>query len=251
VSDLFADIRNGVVLAELGGYGDGPYCAQYGAGAALALLGTYLVDAGDQVPYPRTFVFKPGRAQYRDYLREHVEKAHRGAQRAGVSVICVDPADDIDFLLAAQEAGADYLSLCLHSVMAMFVSRGLSSAMLRREHWPHLREHLTAILHAVDRPLIVKISASDAPDSLGAVEQMVGVGVKIVHANVGHAVDQYGVTLIRRLHEHCPFLIIGGGIRTSEHAHAVIEAGADAVAVATAAMTDPTLCGRLQAALRE
>ena len=250
MNNPFTDINNGVVLAELGGYGDGPYCAHYGAGAALALLGTYIVDAGDQVPYPPNFVFKPGRTYYQDYLREHVAKARQGAQRVGVSVICVDPADDIDFLQAAQVAGADYLSLCLHSVMAIFVSRGLSSAMLRREHWPRLREHLAAILQAVERPLIVKIAASDTPDSLGAVEQLVDVGVKIVHANVGNAVDQYGVTLIRKLHERCPFLIIGGGIRTSEHARAVIDSGADAVAVGTAAMSDPTLCGRLQAALR-
>jgi hypothetical protein len=59
---LRAPLKNGVVLAELGGYGDGPYCARHGAGAALVMLGTYIVDAGSDVPYPSHFVFKPGRA---------------------------------------------------------------------------------------------------------------------------------------------------------------------------------------------
>ena len=54
-------LRNGVVLAELGGYGDGPYCAKHGAGAALVMLGTYIVDDGENVPYDPRFVFKPGR----------------------------------------------------------------------------------------------------------------------------------------------------------------------------------------------
>lgn len=46
----FEDIRNGVVLAELGGYGNGPYCAKHGKGAALVMLGTYIIDPGDSVP---------------------------------------------------------------------------------------------------------------------------------------------------------------------------------------------------------
>ena len=41
----FDNLRNGVVLAELGGYGDGPYCAKHGLGAALVMMGTYIVDA--------------------------------------------------------------------------------------------------------------------------------------------------------------------------------------------------------------
>ena len=30
----FEDLQSVVVPAELGGYGDGPYCAEYGAGSA-------------------------------------------------------------------------------------------------------------------------------------------------------------------------------------------------------------------------
>lgn len=42
----YAELKNGVVLAELGGYGDGPYCAKHGAGTALVMMGTYIVDPG-------------------------------------------------------------------------------------------------------------------------------------------------------------------------------------------------------------
>ena len=71
----FENLRNAVVLAELGGYGDGPYCARHGAGAALVMLGTYIVDAGDSVPYHEDFVFKPGRSSYQAYLEHHVAAA--------------------------------------------------------------------------------------------------------------------------------------------------------------------------------
>ncbi len=46
MSEAIQDIKEGVVLAELGGYGDGPYCATHAANAALAMMGTYIVDPG-------------------------------------------------------------------------------------------------------------------------------------------------------------------------------------------------------------
>ena len=75
----FKDLRNGVVLAELGGHGDGPYCAKHGAGAALVMLGTYIVDPGDSVPYPKHFVFKPGQSSFFGYLEEHIAAARASA----------------------------------------------------------------------------------------------------------------------------------------------------------------------------
>jgi tRNA-dihydrouridine synthase len=250
MTDLASRLQNGVVLAELGGYGDGPYCAEYGAGAALVLMGTYIVDSGDAVPYDPRFVFRPGRESYAGYLREHVPIARRSGAAVGVSVICVDQANDRDFLLAAQEAGADYLSLCLHSSMAMFTDRGLSSALLQRANWPRLRDQLRALLGAIEAPFIAKIGIEDTPDAAEAVEQMVKVGVQIIHANIGDAASVKGLALTRRLSEVAPVLIIGGGIATEEAGRSVLEAGADAIAAGTAAMEDATLCGRLQKALR-
>ncbi len=104
------NLLNAVVLAELGGYGDGPYCAQYGAGAALVMLGTYIVDPGDSVPYHKDFVFKPGRSNYQAYLEHHITAARAGGAQVGISVVSVDLRDTVDFLQAAQEAGADYAS---------------------------------------------------------------------------------------------------------------------------------------------
>ena len=31
----FTELKNGIVLAELGGYGDDPYCAKHGAGGGI------------------------------------------------------------------------------------------------------------------------------------------------------------------------------------------------------------------------
>jgi len=125
----FEQIKNGVVLAELGGYGDGPYCAKHGAGAALVMLGTYIVDAGDSVPYPAHFVFKPGRTNYNEYLERHIAAARVSGAQVGISVVSVHISDTVDFLKAAEEAGADYASLCVHSTMEMFISAKVSGAV--------------------------------------------------------------------------------------------------------------------------
>jgi len=250
VTDALERLRNGVVLAELGGHGDGPYCAKHGAGSALVVMGTYIVDASDFVPYPPAFVFKPGRSSYADYLRKHVRAARESGAAVGVSVVGVDLDDTIDFMLAAEDAGADYVSLCLHSGMDMFVSVGLSCALLWRENWPRLRQHLTACLQAVRTPLIAKIGVTRMPDDEQAVGEMAAVGVRLVHANLGEVATDRGRDFIQRLKEHGVFLVAGGGIRSVGDARRAMEAGADAVAVGTAAMHDAALCGRLQAALR-
>ncbi len=250
MADMWEALRGGVALAELGGHGDGPYCAAYGRGAALVMMGTYIVDPGDGVPYDPPFVFKPGRGSYQEYLRQHVAAAKESGAAVGVSVVSVDLADTIDFLQAAEEAGADYVSLCLHSDMEMFVSAGMASALLQEARRPQLRDSLARCVRSLSRPFIAKIGCAGIPHAERAVAEMASAGVRLVHANVGQAAAPEGQDLIRRLKAEIPFLIAGGGLSTVEGAQAALEAGADAVAVATAAMTDPDLCGRLQAALR-
>ena len=251
MNDSVDPLKNGVVLAEIGSHSNGPWCAEYGAGAALVVLGTFIVDARDDVPYNPDFVFKPGRENYGDYLNEHVAAARDSGAAVGVSVVSVNLDDTIDFLQAAEEAGADYLSLCIHSSMQMFVSEGLGLALLRRENWPNLEKQVTTILEATDRPFIPKFGVSGGDDAEQAVEVMAGVGVNIFHANVGNAPSEHGSQVISRLRQPGRVLIIGGGIRTPEQAPQVIAAGADAVAVASAAMDDPKLCGRIQAVLSQ
>jgi tRNA-dihydrouridine synthase len=248
---LTDSLRNGVVLAELGGYGDGPYCAKHGEGCALVVLGTFIVDPRDDVPYPAHFVFKPGRESCEAYLREHVAAAREGGAAVAVSVVAVDLHDEIDFLVAAEEAGADCVSLCLHSTMSMFVSEGLSSALLRRENLPRLRERVGAHLQALRRPFVPKLRAAASPDSDAAIGELLDLGVETIHANVGDAASAHGADVIRHLKRRIPFLIAGGGIATVEDARRAIDAGADAVAIGTGAMHDPGLCGRLSRALGE
>jgi len=244
-------LQRGVVLAELGGWGDGPYCARHGKGAALVVMGTYIVDSGDAVPYDAAFVFKPDRNAYLDYLFRHVAAARESGAAVGVSVVSVDIEHTVDFLRAAEEAGADYTSLCLHSVMDMFLSAGMSSALLWRENWPRLRDCLGLCLQALSRPFIAKLGFSRLPDAEQAVDEMVAAGVYLIHANVGQVTTAEGRDRIRRLKAHGGFVIAGGGISSADDAASAIEAGADAVAVGTAAMKDPTLCGNLQAALSD
>jgi 2,4-dienoyl-CoA reductase-like NADH-dependent reductase (Old Yellow Enzyme family) len=135
--------------------------------------------------------------------------------------------------------------------MDMFLSAGMSSALLWRENWPQLRACLTLCLQALSRPFIAKLGFSRLPDAEQAVDEMVAAGVYLIHANVGQVTTAEGRDRIRRLKAHGGFVIAGGGISSADDAASAIEAGADAVAVGTAAMKDPTLCGNLQAALSD
>ena len=251
MSETFEDLRNGVVLAELGGHGDGPYCAKHGAGAALVVLGTYIVDPGDSVPYPSHFVFKPGRASYASYLQEHVTAARGSGARVGVSIISVKLADSLDFLQAAEEAGADYASLCAYSVMDMFISEGLGMALCHPENRNRLEEWAKAIAGAVSIPVIFKIGLEDCEDTSDAMRTMASGGVPIVHMSIGGSdPNSAGLKALGQMATLCDFLIAGGGVRNVSDARRLLGAGAGAVAIASAAMKDPTLCGRIQSQLR-
>lgn len=251
MSASFPELRNGVVLAELGGHGDGPYGARHAAGAALAMLGTYIVDARDEVPYPAHFVFKPGRASYAAYLRTHVAAARAGGARVGVSVISVKLEDSVDFLRAAEEAGADYASLCAHSDMEMFIQENLGEALNEPRNRARLTEWATALVAAVRIPVIFKMGFANVADTSAAIETLSAAGVPIVHVRIAKpAPGSPGLLALRTLASKCTCLIAGGGIADIDAARRVLDAGAQAVALGTAAMRDPGLCRRIQKALR-
>ncbi len=251
MSEAIQDLEGGVVLAELGGYGDGPYCAKHGGNAALAMMGTYIVDPRDDVPYPAGFVFSPDRSVYLPYLQEHVAIGRAGGTRIGVSVATVQLSHTLDFLVAAEEAGADYVSLCAHSTMEMFVKERLGEELCRRDNAKLLEEWATAILGAVTVPVIFKIGLTDPADTMSAVEILADTGVPVVHINLRqtHSGSQ-GLHFLEQLAGRCQCLIAGGGIQNFDDARRVLDAGADAVAIGTAAMKDPGLCGSIQQALR-
>ena len=251
MAKTFDDLRNGVVLAELGGYGDGPYCARHGAGAALVMLGTYIVDPGPNVPYPPRFVFEPGRSHYAAYLAEHVAAARASGAKVGVSAISVKLEDTLDFLLAAEEAGADYASLCAHSVMEMFVREGLGEALCYLENRAELARWAEALVQRLRIPVIFKIGFANAADTAAAIDTMAATGVALVHVNLGACdAGSEGLVALPDLATRCSFVIAGGGIADADGARRVLDAGASAVAVGTAAMKDPAFCGRLQQELR-
>jgi len=112
----FEDLKRRVVLAELGGYADGKFCACNGKGASMVTLGTYIIDNDDSVDYPKDFVFKTGKKNYFSYLKNNISKARESNAAVAVSAVSIDIRDCVDFLCASQEAGADYASFCAHQL---------------------------------------------------------------------------------------------------------------------------------------
>ena len=215
------------------------------------MLGTYIVDERDSVPYPPGFVFKPGRANYASYLGEHVAAARASGAKVGISVISVKLSDTVDFLRAAEEAGADYASLCAYSDMDMFVKEGLGVSLCKPENHERLREWSTAIAEGVGIPAIFKIGFESLPETAAVIETIAQGGVPVVHLRVASC-DPASEDLkaLDELAGLCDSLIAGGGVTDSAGAQRILAAGAQAVAIASAAMKDPTLCGRIQRQLR-
>ena len=76
------------------------------------------------------------------------------------------------------------------------------------------------------------------------------MGVPIIHAVGGSASGAQGLESLDELADRCQFLIGGGGVTDVDSAKNILSVGAGAVAVATAAMKDPTFLGKLQSELR-
>ena len=250
MQDGLSDLENGIVLAELGGYGNGPFCAEYGKGAALVIMGTYIIDASDDVRYPAEFVFKPGPSNYRDYLRRHVPKAKESGAKVAVSAISVNLQDTVDFLVEAEAAGADYVSLCGHSAMDMFTSRGLGYKICMPENRLILKEWARVIMDATKVPFIFKPGSVWKSEIIESVRIVAGLGGPILHANLGLAFEPQGLETVKKLSSIFDFVIAGGGITNANSAGKVLAAGAKAVSVAKAAMQDSTFIGRLRADLQ-
>ena len=86
---------------------------------------------------------------------------------------------------------------------------------------------------------------------MGAVSCLAETSVPIVHIDIrGARGDTARGRLTAALKERCSFLITGGDIKDAADARRFLAAGADAVAIASAAMNDPRLVGKIQQALR-
>jgi len=172
MSNSINKLNKGVVLAELGGYTDGGFCAVHGKDSALVMLGTYIVSSS-KIDYPDNFVFRPGRNNFFSYLKDNILEARKSGASVGVSVVSIDKRHNLDFLSAAQEAGADYVSYCAHSTMKIFLETNTSSALLQRMNWADLEKLTKKILKRITIPVIFKIGAFDNPDIADAIERAI------------------------------------------------------------------------------
>ena len=104
----------------------------------------------------------------------------------------------------------------------------------------------------VSIPVIFKIGAHGLDeDVIGAVGIMAESGVPLIHINVWDtSAKSAGLRMVSALKGKCESLIAGGGVKNTEDARRVLAAGADTVAIGTAAMDDPKLIGRIQQSLR-
>ncbi len=244
------DLQNGVVLTELAGYTDGCFCASNGRDAPLVMLGTYIVDSSTSIDYPAGFLFKPGYKNYSGYLKENIQKAKAHGSRVGTSVVSVDISDTIDFMLASQDAGADLVSLCVHSTMEIFIKNDVSSALLLKKNWGELKKWIKSIMDEIKIPVIFKIGAFDNPDIFDTIGRIKDEGISMIHLNIESCrKGSKGISFLRKLDKEDLFLIAGGGIKDLKDALIVLDAGADAVSIGTAAIEDPGICSSIQKSL--
>lgn len=251
MDDIFQELKDGVILSELGGYSDGKFCAVNGRGSALVMLGSFIVS-NNTVDYPSDFVFKQGRNNYFSYLKDNILEARKSGAAVGVSVVSVEDGDNIDFLLAAEEAEADYVSYCAHSTMRMFIETNTSSAILLRDNWKKLEELTKKLLKKITVPIIFKIGAFDNKDIFDSIEFLKMLGIRLFHIDIADIPpDSKSIQFLDNLKKDRMFIIAGGGITDEDGAKRIIKHGADAVAIGNAAIKDPNICGNIQRRLKK
>jgi tRNA-dihydrouridine synthase len=245
--NIYKELQNGVVLAELGGYADGKFCAIHGKDSALVMLGTYIVDDGDNVDYPSKFVFKPGYNNYLPYLEKNILKAKESNAKVGISVVSVDIIDTVEFLEVSQKSGADFASLCAHSTMQMFLKNNVSSSLLLKRNWNDLRKWISKILEKIKIPVIFKIGAFDNPDIFYAIKIIIEEGIPIIHINILSSEEgSKGLEFLMNLNKEKVFVIAGGGVKDINGAHRIMNTGVNAVSIGTEAIKKPEICGIIQ-----
>ena len=60
----FKGLQKGIVLSEMAGYTNGEFCASHGRGAALVMLGTYIIHDDSLAGYPKDFVLRSEKKSY-------------------------------------------------------------------------------------------------------------------------------------------------------------------------------------------
>jgi tRNA-dihydrouridine synthase len=239
LDNSFEKVKNQLVLPELAGLADGPYAIKNGRGAALVMLGTYIISSEENVPYPKHFVFYPSSRIYRSYLKKHIALAGSAGSLVGVSAIGLNIDETVQFLQVSQEEGADFASLCVHSSMDMFNTAGLGRHMCHKENLSLLKSWTSALVENLDIPLIMKIYFENPKMTLPAIEVMTEEGAHAIHINIGSSgKDSQGLAYLSQVKERTSFLIAGGGIKTKEDVQRIFDAGAHSAAIGAEAMKD-------------
>ncbi|MDD5659833.1 MAG: HisA/HisF-related TIM barrel protein [Actinomycetota bacterium] len=242
----FSDLKNRIVLSEMAGYTDGEFCAINGKDAALVMIGTYIISDLLSINYPKDFIFKPDKRDYFDYLVKNIFYAKKSGAKVGVSAVSIDIEDSVDFLIAAEEAGADYASYCAHSIMDIFISNNTSSALLLKDNRNRLREAIRTMVYKIKIPIIFKIGAFDNDNVLEAIDIIKEEGIDLIHINIGsNKKNLEGHEFLKKINRENLFIIAGGRVKNFNNARDIINSGADAVSIATASIKKPDLISRI------
>ncbi len=240
--NFYSDLKRKIVLAEMAGYSDGSFCIKNGAGSGLVMLGTYIIDSSEKIPYPDGFYFSPDKKLYYKNLERNICIVKNAKIKAGVSAVSIDIKDTISFLKTAQDLGADYLSYCAHSVMKMFLEKDTSSALCLKKNHEKLKRVLHDLKDNLELPLIIKLGIFDNEYVMDAIKIINDCGFNLFHINFERTKnDSPGLELLGKVKNERIFIIAGGGIKNTGDVLRVLDKGADAVSIATAAIKYPDL----------
>lgn len=249
---LYDNLKNSIVLAEMAGYSNASFCIKNGAGSSLAILGTYIIDPSEKIPYPEEFYFKSDKNAYYDYLEKNINIIKKTKIKVGVSAVSIDIKDTIIFLKTAQELGADYLSYCAHSVMKMFLDKNTSSALCLKKNHEKLKRVLYDLNDSLDLPIIIKIGIFDNEFVMEAIKIICDCGFDLFHINFENMENgSKGLESLKKVKNEKIFIIAGGGIKNTEDVLRVLHEGADAVSIANAAVKKHDLIKNIKSDLEK
>jgi len=249
-------LKRRVILAAMAGVCDGDFCLRAArAGAGMVTLGGLNFD--EKTALAGEMMKKRGRREFEvkldlleEFLRDEVSKALRGGAPVAVNV----RAATLRGILFAGElvsrSGAKVLEIDAHCRQPEMVAAGAGQALLNRLEV--LSEWIARLKEAFNIKVILKWRGN-VVDDLAVANMAKNAGVDAIHVDaMKSGVENGDLELIRRISENIDVFLIGNNsVRDVNSAIKMLNAGADAVSIARAALNDPSIVGKIALSLEK
>lgn len=253
---MISILKRRVILAAMAGKCDGEFCFRAAkSGAGMVTLGGLNFDketilAGEMMKRRGREEFEVRLEELEEFLRKEVKIALRGGAPVAVNA----RAATLEGILFAgdlvSKSGAAALEIDAHCWQPEMMAVGAGQALLKRLN--ELSEWIMSLKDTVNIKVILKWRGNVVND-VAVAKIAENTGADAIHVDAMMRGAEYGdLDLIGRISKSVDIFLIGNNsVRDVDSAIKMLNAGADAVSIARAAINDPSIVGKIALGVEE